>query len=66
MFTNKQKRDCVRRELKYRERVYPRLVDEGKMSRALATEQLAIMGEIAEDYLQAMAAEEPKLFGREG
>lgn len=35
--------ECVVREIKLRERVYPRRVAEGKMTQALASEQLELM-----------------------
>jgi len=40
--------DCAEREVKYRERCYPRWVAEGKMSKATADAQLAAMKAIVE------------------
>lgn len=48
--TTADKLACVERELKYRKRVYARLVDEGKMSQGKATLELSIMQAIIEDY----------------
>lgn len=48
--TTSDKLACVERELKYRKRVYARLVDEGKMSQGKATLELAIMQAIIDDY----------------
>lgn len=49
-FTNTEKLAAVNRELGYRRRVYERRVAEGKMSKALADEQIAVFEQIAEDY----------------
>lgn len=38
--------ECVRREIKLRERVYQRRVSEGKMSQALADNELEAMGAV--------------------
>lgn len=57
IFTNQQKRDAALREVKYRKRVYARLVLDGRMTQAFADEQIAIMQAIADDY------KEPDLFG---
>jgi hypothetical protein len=43
---------CIERELKYRRRVYPRWIEEKRMSTDFAREQIRIMEEIAEDYRQ--------------
>ncbi len=55
--TTADKLTCVERELKYRQRVYARLVGEGKMSQGKATLELAIMQAIIEDYRQAAEKE---------
>lgn len=49
-FTAEQKRDCALRELKMRERVYPRWVENNRMSKAKAREEIDMMREIADDY----------------
>ena len=50
IFTNQQKRDAALWEVKYRKRVYARLVSDGRMTQAKADEQIAIMQAIADDY----------------
>lgn len=49
-FTAAEKLAAAEREIKQRERVYPRLVEAGKMSAAQASFQTGIMHSIAEDY----------------
>lgn len=49
-FTAKQKRECAEREVRQRLRVYPRLVEQEKMSAIFAAEQTACMEAIAKDY----------------
>lgn len=41
---------AVERELKYRKRVYPRLIEQGKMTDGAAAAQGAIFESIAADY----------------
>jgi hypothetical protein len=64
MFTAKEKAACAEREVKMRERVYPRWVAEGRVSQAAANVQLAIMQEIADEYRAKAETEESqgKLF----
>lgn len=50
MFTERRKLQCIEREIKQRQAVYGRLVDEGRMTPKQAGEEIAIMREIAEDY----------------
>lgn len=50
-FTYHELRDCALREVKQRERVYPRLVEQRKMSATEADRQIAMMTEIAQ-YLE--------------
>lgn len=57
-FTREQKHAAAMREVKYRERVYPRWVAAQKMTQAFADQQIAVMRAIAEDY-----APGPDLFG---
>jgi len=47
---NAAKLACVEREIKMRERVYPRWVAAGKMSQEKADLELEVMRAIAEDY----------------
>lgn len=49
-FTNGEKRACAEREVKQRNRVYPRLVENGRMTKEAAEREIAMMKEIAEDY----------------
>lgn len=49
-FTAAEKAEAAEREVRQRERVYPRLIDAGKMKQHFADWQLAIMREIAADY----------------
>ncbi|KYK50085.1 hypothetical protein A1D31_22500 [Bradyrhizobium liaoningense] len=46
----REKLECVERELKYRARVYERLVQRGKMSEPQRQHEIKVMGAIAEDY----------------
>lgn len=49
-FTAEQKHREIVRELKLRQRVYPRWVEAGKLSMNDARRQIEIMTEIAQDY----------------
>jgi hypothetical protein len=51
----------LEREVRMRERVYPRQVEEGKMSQPLADRRLAIMAAAAADYRAEAEAKEPRL-----
>ena len=57
MFTNKDKREAVDRELSYRRRVFPRLIATGKMYKQTADQQIAIFEAIREDYAKAEQSE---------
>ena len=48
---------CAERELKMRHRVYPRWVEEGRISEGKATHELAAMAAIV-DTLRPLAAKE--------
>ena len=41
---------CAKRELALRKRVYPRLIEEGKLTRADAERELALMSDIQEYF----------------
>jgi uncharacterized protein CbrC (UPF0167 family) len=41
---------AVEREIKFRKRVYPRFIADGKMTDGFAASQIAVMEAIAEDY----------------
>lgn len=56
MIDNAEKRAAAEREVRQRQRVYPRLVREGRMTQEFADRQIAVMRAIAEDY------REPGLF----
>lgn len=56
-FTAAEKAACAERELKMRERVYPRWVQAGKITPALAARETELMRAIAADY-RALAEKE--------
>lgn len=56
-FTAKDKLDAVDREVRYRVRVYARLIEQGKMAKEKAEREVAIMRAIAADY-HALALKE--------
>ncbi|MCF6120837.1 hypothetical protein L2449_28850 [Mesorhizobium muleiense] len=60
VFTARDKADCAEREVKQRQRVYPRLVSEGRMTQQLADRQTALMVAIAADYRLAADIEDAK------
>lgn len=57
IFTAKQKREAVDRELGYRKRVYDQRVIEGHMTKQLADFQIAIFEAIRADYVEAEKTE---------
>jgi hypothetical protein len=61
-FSFEQKLAAVKREIAFRKRVYARRVGDGKMTQALADEQIAVMEAIAADYDKAIATQSPELF----
>jgi hypothetical protein len=58
MYTMRDKFAAAGRELLLRKRVYPRLVEEGRMTDGFAATQIAIFAEIVEDYRNLMKDEE--------
>lgn len=54
---------CVVRELRQRRRVYPRLVESGRMQRAETNRETACMEATAAVCRALAAAEKPGLFG---
>jgi len=52
---------CLRRELKMREKAYPRWVAEGRMQAAQAGYELDTMRQVVEDYAKLAEEKEPKL-----
>lgn len=61
-FTNRDKMRCAQREVNQREWVYAKKVNAGTMTQAKATEEIALMKEIALDY--GAAAEQEEKAGR--
>ena len=57
IITASDKLSCVQRELKMRRQLYPRWVEEGKMSEGAAAHQLACMEDIVRDYRAAAEKE---------
>ena len=49
-FTNEDKHAAIEREIKYRMRVYSRLVVEGKMTKEKSDRELGVMSAILSDY----------------
>lgn len=64
-FTAEQPATCAEREVKQRRRVYPRWVEDRRMTQAFADEQLAMMEQIAREYRAKADAEAARtdLFG---
>ena len=58
LITNSDKEACVRRELSYRRRLYPRWVDAGRIQQEDAAREIEIMEAIAEDYAKCAAVAE--------
>lgn len=50
VFTREMKRAAAEREVKLRERVYPRFIEQKKMTQAQADRELGAMRAIASDY----------------
>jgi len=57
-YTNREKAECAKREVKQRVRVYGRRVEDGNMTEAFAAEQIALMSEIAAEYEEKAKADE--------
>jgi hypothetical protein len=55
--TNQEKLDAVRREIRMREYVYPRRVEDKKMTPVEAAREINVMKAIAADYEAKLAAE---------
>ena len=49
-YTAKEKREAAERELKMRQRVYPRWVADKRMTQEKADHETAVMAAIVEDY----------------
>ena len=61
MWSATEKLACVKRELRYRIKVYTKLVAESRMTERQATREIAIMGSIVDDYSAARDKEIPEL-----
>ena len=59
-FTIAEQIDCIERELRFREFVYPRRVRDGKMSQAEADRQIALM-EAVQATLERIGREQKEL-----
>lgn len=57
IITEEDKLACVQRELKLRERVYPRRISLGKMTQQLADRETRTMRAIVADYEKRAAGE---------
>jgi hypothetical protein len=57
----KEKLDCVQRELRYRARVYARLVERGKMSEPQRQQEIRVMEAIRDDYAALVDEDAPML-----
>ena len=62
MISAADKLACAERELKYRRRVYGRLVERGKMDQREADRELELMEAIAKDYRELVSDELIPLF----
>lgn len=60
--TAADKLQCAERELKYRRRVYGRLIERGKMTSREADRELALMEDIAKDYRELVGDQAIPLF----
>jgi hypothetical protein len=56
-----EKLACLERELKYRSRVYERLVQRGKMSEPQRQHEIKVMGAIRDDYAALVDEDAPML-----
>lgn len=56
-YSAEEKRKAVERELTFRRRVYPRWINDGRMSQQMADQQLAIFEAIRDDYAAAETRE---------
>lgn len=56
-FTNEQLRDCARRELNMRRRVYPRWIEQRRITPEKAEAEIAMM-EAIETHFDALASRE--------
>lgn len=57
IITNETKLAAVKREIRYRKHVYPRLIEQGKITDGHANSQIAIFEAIEADYARAVEKE---------
>ena len=57
IITATEKLNAIEREVRYRRRVYPRLISEGRMTDGFAATQIEIFEAIADDYRVPAAKE---------
>lgn len=57
----REKLECVERELRYRNRVYARLVERGKMSEPQRQQEIRVMEAIRDDYAALVDEDAPML-----
>jgi hypothetical protein len=57
MYTDREKWQAAKRETNLRRRVYPGLVERGRMTKQEADIQIALMDAIADDYAYRMSGE---------
>jgi len=57
-FTAREKQKAAAREVSQRQRVYPRLVDAGRLKQAEAERQIAVMQSIEADYRKLAETED--------
>ena len=62
MASNTEMLACAERELRYRKRVYKRLVEERRMSLPQLDHELRTMEAIAEHFRKLIEIEQPNLF----
>ena len=60
MVTRAEKHAAAAREVRLREKVYPRWVADGKMTKADADREIRTMREIAEDYREPGLFDDPR------
>ena len=60
IFDAKQKHEAVVREIYYRRKVYPKLIERGSMSQGKADREIQVFEQIAEDYRRLAEAANPQ------
>jgi hypothetical protein len=56
-YTAEEKFKCASRECEMRKRVYPRWIEQGKITQEKAARETAMMAEIADDYRELAVKE---------